>query len=85
MTVGEKRLTYQTCPQCGQQNRAAFHCCHHCGYVFPKARKKLKLTGEDMGEIVGALLGLISGLLLWDELRLLGAILFFFGVANGGA
>jgi ribosomal protein L37E len=67
MTVGENNTTYQICPQCGQQNRSSFHCCHHCGFVFPKASKKLRLPTARAGMIGGAALGLAFGLLLWER------------------
>lgn len=79
MNIGKKRFRYRTCPQCGERNRSSFHCCHHCGYVFPKTSGKLKLTTAEIGMIVGAVFGLVGGLLLWDVLRLFGVISLFFG------
>jgi len=85
MTEGEKHPLYKTCPQCGEQNRATFHLCQHCGYIFPetyknganeKKSKKSKLKSAEIGLIVGAGLGLFVGLLWhirgnieWEILR----------------
>lgn len=82
MTISKQSLASKACPKCGQQNRASFHCCHYCGYVFPKPRKKLKLSRADIGMIVGAILGLGWGILrLWDLLGVFGII---GGLLSGG-
>jgi len=42
------------------------------------------MTTAEIGTIVGAVLGLACGLLLWGELKMLGIILFFFAGVMGG-